>query len=232
MMDIRLVPAGDSALVAELDELIDPAVNARVIALGAAVRDADLPGIRDIVPAFRSVTVYFDPLVMDVERLAGRLRQLAVGLSSIGAAPARTVEIPVCYDAGLGPDLADVAAFGHIDQSEVAAIHAATTYRVYMLGFVPGFAYLGTVDPRIAAPRRREPRVQVPAGAVAIAGGQTGIYPRQTPGGWNIVGRTPITVAALDRTPPSLLQPGDAVRFVPIDRPEFDRIAGAQEQRG
>jgi inhibitor of KinA len=224
----RLVFAGDAVLVAEFDERIDPVVNGRAIALAEALRDNPVPGTLDIVPTFRSVAVYFEPLATDVERLAARIRE-AAAVSRREVVSTAVVDVPVCYDAEFAPDILDVAKFGGVDAQAVMAMHSAPIYRVYMLGFVPGFAYLGTVDPRIAAPRRSEPRLKVPAGAVAIAGGQTGIYPRQTPGGWNIIGRTPLQMVALERTPPALLKAGDAVRFRSIDRSEFGRIAAEQE---
>jgi inhibitor of KinA len=228
MSDVRIVSAGDAMLVAEFDDRIDPSVNARVVALASTLRDHPPRGVRDVVPTFRSVAVYFDPLVTDVEQLTARLTAEPEVQPAAAAAAARSpVDIPVCYASEFAPDLDDVARFAGISSGEVAAIHRASDYRVYMLGFVPGFAYLGLVDARIAAPRRSEPRVTVPAGSVAIAGRQTGIYPRQTPGGWNIVGRTPVPMIAMDHDPPTRLQPGETVRFRAITRAEFDVLASA-----
>ena len=139
---------------------------------------------------------------------------------------ARTIEVPVCYDLALGPDLEDVAAFGACSIEDVIALHASRIYRVYMVGFIPGFAYLAEVDQRIARPRRAAPRTAVPAGSVAIAGGQTGIYPKVTPGGWNIIGRTPLRPYDPDREDPFLFRVGDDVRFSPMTRDAFERSAG------
>jgi len=233
MNDARLVFDGDSALLAEFDERIDPAVNARALACAAAVQAAGLRGVRDVVPAFRSVTVYFDPLLTDVDRLHALLGLAAAqGAGADGTAPAgREVEIPVCYDPPFGPDLDDVVQVSGLTRAAVIDAHAAVTYRVYMLGFVPGFAYLGEVDPRIAVPRRPAPRTAVPAGSVGIAGRQTGVYPRQTPGGWNIIGRTPLQMAPLTPHAPTLLRAGDSVRFRVVGRREFDAVAEAVEER-
>ena len=137
------------------------------------------------------------------------------------------LRIPVCYGAELGPDLAGVAAFAHLDEDAVVRAHTAVTYRVFMLGFVPGFAYLGIVDERISMPRHATPRLRVPAGSVAIAGVQTGIYPMETPGGWQVIGRTPIRPFDPDRAEPFLMKAGDAVQFYAIARDEFDRMAAA-----
>jgi inhibitor of KinA len=133
------------------------------------------------------------------------------------------VRIPVCYDAELGPDLAAVASFAGVSEADVVRVHTGATYRVFMLGFVPGFAYLGTVDERIAMPRRAAPRVRVPAGSVGIAGAQTGVYPAETPGGWQLIGRTPLKPFDPLREDPFLMKSGDAVQFFAIDRAEYDR---------
>ncbi len=215
---------GDAALVLAFEERIDPAVNSCVVRTAAAIREASCAGVRDVVGSYAAVTVHFDPLRTDVDGLADRVERIAGEVASapdVPGAPRRTVEIPVCYGGTLGPDLAAVARFGGCSPATVVARHAAPTYRVYMLGFLPGFAYLATVDPTIAAPRRDAPRLRVPAGSVGIAGGQTGVYPLEAPGGWQLVGRTPRRVYDPDRTEPFLLQAGDAVRFVPIGEADY-----------
>lgn len=229
MNDVRVVAAGDAALVVEFADRIDAAVNARAIAVAQALRAAALPGVRDIVPAYRSVTLYFDPLRADATEIDARLRQAAAACE-LDAPPldGPLVHVPVCYDADYGPDLDQVARFAGVAPRDVVALHCSREYRVFMLGFVPGFAYMGTVDSRIALPRRTEPRTAVPAGAVAIAGGQTGIYPRQTPGGWHIIGRTPLALLSFDRPVPSLLAAGDRVRFHQVDRTVFEQVARGQ----
>jgi KipI family sensor histidine kinase inhibitor len=210
---MRIRQAGDSALLLELDEGINVSVNARAVAIAGAVRRAGLPGIRDVVPTYRSVAVHFDPLSIDIETIRDALTRAA------DAAPdssgGRTVVIPVQYGGDMGPDLREVAAFAGVSADEVVARHAGARYRVFMLGFLPGFAYMGTVDETIAMPRHATPRLKVPGGSVGIAGRQTGIYPRDSPGGWRLIGRTPVSLFNPHRVPAALLAPGDTVRFVP-----------------
>jgi KipI family sensor histidine kinase inhibitor len=206
--------AGDSALLLELDAVIDPAVNARAIAIAAAVAAEHVTGVRDIIPTYRSVAVHFDPLVADVDGLRDALRRAA------DAEPAPTagalVEVPVAYGGENGPDLDDVVTFAGTSPAAVVERHCAPEYRVFMLGFLPGFAYMGTVDDAIAAPRRATPRTRIPAGSVGIAGQQTGVYPRQSPGGWQLIGRTGLQIFDPFRTPVSIFSPGDRVKFVAV----------------
>ena len=223
-----IVPAGDSALIVEFDERIDPAVNARTIACADAIQAVNMPGVRDVVPTYRSVAIYFDPLRTDSDALMQRIAHEAEHTSTpetIGSPPVR---IPVCYGGELGPDLAGVAVFAGLTEDEVVRTHSSATYRVFMLGFVPGFAYLGLVDERIAMPRHSTPRVRVPAGSVGIAGVQTGVYPADTPGGWQLIGRTPVKPFDAARSQPFLMKAGDAVQFDPIDRAQYDELARAE----
>lgn len=219
---VRIVPAGDSALVVEFEERIDPAVNARAIALADVIQASGIAGIRDVVPTFRSVAVYFDPLRVDYDTLLALLERSVEAAPAVTAAPPAVVRVPVCYGGELGPDLAEVAAFARASEDEVVRLHAATTYRVFMLGFVAGFAYLGTVDPRIAMPRQSTPRVRVPLGSVGIAGVQTGVYPAETPGGWRLIGRTPVKPFDPHRSAPFLMKAGDSVQFYAISRAEYE----------
>jgi inhibitor of KinA len=223
MAGLRVAAAGDSALLIELPPRIDPAINDRAIALARALERRCGSALRDVVVGYCSLTVYFDPLAVDGAWLEAEVRQEELSIEHTPEPQAAVVEVPVCYGADCGPDLADVAAFAGCSESEVIERHSAVTYRVYLLGFLPGFPYMAEVDPRIAAPRRATPRTAVPAGSVGIAGGQTGIYPSVTPGGWNIVGRTPVTLFDPGRSQPFLFQPGDRVRFRPIGRDELDR---------
>ena len=219
----RIVPAGESALIVEFEERIDPAINAHAIGCAEAIQAASLAGIRDVVPTYRSVAVYFDPLRTDQDALIRCIEAAAEQPLSPESAARVPVRIPVCYGGELGPDLASVASFAEISEDEVARVHAAGAYRVFMLGFVPGFAYLGIVDKRIAMPRLSTPRVRVPAGSVAIAGVQTGVYSAETPGGWRLIGRTPVKPFDPSRRDPFLMKAGDAVQFYPIERAEFDQ---------
>ena len=220
----RLYRLGDAALVLSFEERIASEVNARVVRAAEAVRESGRVGVRDVVGSYAAVTIHFDPLRTNVDDLAVQVERIAgevVATSADPEGPSRTVEIPVCYGGPLGPDLNVVARFGACSEAEVVARHSAPAYRVYMLGFLPGFAYLATVDPAIAAPRRDAPRLRVPAGAVGIAGGQTGVYPLEAPGGWQVIGRTPRRVYDPRRAEPFLLRPGDAVRFVPISEAQY-----------
>jgi len=222
--NFRIVPSGDSTIVVELEARIDPEINERAIRLAETVHAAAIAGVRDVVPTYRSVAVFFDPLRTDYRRLVEWLERQVGRLAEAPVAHRASISVPVCYQDELGSDLAAVAAFANMSPQDVIAIHASATYRVFMLGFMPGFAYMGVLDPRIAMPRRSTPRVRVPRGAVGIAGAQTGIYPAETPGGWQLIGRTPLEPFDVTRPGPFLFRPGDAVRFVPIEREEYERM--------
>ncbi len=222
MTDARVVPAGDAAWLIELENRLDAEISARAIAIGHAVRASGLAGLRDVVTGYRSVAVYVDPASVapdTAERLAGLARDTTAEPADAG----RVIDVPVCYGGGFGPDLGEVAAFAGCREDEVVAIHGSRTYRVYLVGFVPGFPYMGSVDPRIAMPRRATPRTKVPAGSVGIAAEQTGIYPTETPGGWRIIGRTPIRMFDAGQEPPCLFEAGSRVRFTPVTRDAFER---------
>ena len=219
-MDVRILPAGDSAWSIELAEQIDEAVNRRAIQISNAVESADLP-VTDIVVGYRSVMVYIDPLDARTPGVERRLREIVAETPEEDVVAGALIDVPVCYDDPFGPDLGDVAAFGGCEVEDVIARHLAVEYRVFVVGFVPGFAYMASVDPRIAAPRRTSPRLRVPAGSVAVAAGQTGIYPAETPGGWNLIGRCPIRPYDPDRPEPFLFHPGDRVRFHRISSAEY-----------
>lgn len=222
MTDMRIAPAGDAALLVELPQAIEPAISARAIALAAALRSRWGSVLRDVVVGYCSVTVYFDPLNVDAAWLEAAVVEL--GRQAAKAAPdaGDLVDVPVCYGGDLGPDLADVALHAGCSEDAVADLHCSTTYRVYMTGFVPGFPYMARVDPRLTLPRRAVPRTRVPAGSVALAAGQTGIYPMETPGGWHLIGRTPLKPYDPRRARPFLFKPGDRVRFHRMTRKQFD----------
>jgi KipI family sensor histidine kinase inhibitor len=225
----RLTPLGDAAWLVEFDPVIAEEVNARVLAIADALRASGLPGVRDIVPAYTSLAVHYDPLRWRGEELGARIDDVVRSVPERPAAGAAgpAVEVPVCYGGAHGPDLSAVAAWARCSPADVVAAHAGVTYRVFMIGFLPGFPYLARVDPRIAMPRREVPRTHVAAGSVGIAGQQTGIYPAASPGGWQIVGRTPLRLFDLARDRPALLSPGQQVRYVPIDQEAYDRLAAA-----
>ncbi len=222
MGDFRIVAAGDAAWLVEWPARIDPAVSARAVALADVVRHMD-PAIRDVVVGYCSVTVYFDPLQLEGGGLEADLRRLATEFPDASIVEGAEIDVDVCYGGDLGPDLADVASLAGMTEADVIALHAGRSYRVYVVGFVPGFPYMASVDERLALPRRSTPRVRVPAGSVAIAAGQTGIYPSETPGGWHLIGRTRVRPYDDSRANPFLFKPGDRVRFHSIDRAQFER---------
>jgi inhibitor of KinA len=226
----RIVAAGDSVVIVEFEEVIDVGVNARAIALARRIESAAIPGVRDVVPTYRSVAVYFDPLRTHYDVLYRELEREATRPVPMAEAARDAVRIPVCYGGDYGPDLSAVAAFAGLTEADVIRLHTAVTYQVFMLGFVPGFAYMGIVDARIAMARHSTPRVRVPVGSVAIAGIQTGIYPAETPGGWQLIGRTPVKPFDALRAEPFLLAAGDAVQFYSIDREQYERDTPASTQ--
>jgi KipI family sensor histidine kinase inhibitor len=212
----HFVPAGDAAVLVKFGEGIDPAINRLVHALARRLESVPLTGMGEAVPAYASLLVHYDPAVLNEADLLGHLEVQAGGLEVEMMAPSRLVEIPTLYGGEYGPDLDDLAALHGLATDEVVRIHSAADYLVYMMGFSPGFAYLGGLDPAIATPRLPTPRARVPGGSVGIAGSQTGVYPAASPGGWRLIGWTPLKLFNPDREPPALLAAGDRVRFVPI----------------
>ena len=225
---------GDGAVLLTLADALDLDANALARRVAVDIRGRGLEWVTDVIPALVTVAVCFDARTAReaAERRAALEKMLLDALGrAAGArtdAPARTIEIPVCYDPALGPDLEDVARRTGLAPDQVVALHAAAPHRVLMIGFAPGHPYIGGLDPRLAVPRRSSPRQRVEAGSVAIANAQTAIYPFAIPGGWNVIGRTPLALFDPAREPASLLEPGDAVAFVPVARAEFERIARAR----
>lgn len=220
----------ETALLLRFGDRIDAELNARARAAAARLASARLPGIEDIAPAYASVLLRFDPRQWpESAALKAALRASLRAAETVTTAdPSTCIEIPVCYEGSHGPDLAEVAALTELTADEVVRRHAAAEYRVAMLGFAPGFAYLLGLDPRLAVPRRDTPRTRVPAGSVAIGGGQTGVYPADLPGGWRLIGRTPVRMFDPRRRPPALLASGARVRFVPIAAAQFAQWTQAQ----
>ena len=212
---VEIVPLGDSAAVVRFGDSIDRPTNLLVQTLSHFLSQHPLIGSVEFVPAYATVTVYYDPLRRSFEEVAKELQQVVSNLEITPDEVPRTIEIPVCYGGEFGPDLEFVAQHNRLTPDEVIEIHSASVYLVYFIGFAPGFPYLGGLSDRITAPRRTSPRLRIPAGSVGIAGTQTGIYPLATPGGWQLIGRTPLALFRPDETPPTLLRAGDEVRFRP-----------------
>jgi inhibitor of KinA len=224
-MESRIIPAGENAWLIELPERMDAEVNERAIGIAAAVERALLPDVTDVVVGYRSVMVYLDPLSDSRLSMRSRLDAIVAKPSPSNAVVGHKVEVPVCYGGKYGPDLAELAEFANCSAEQVIEMHANAEYRVFVVGFMPGFAYMAPVDPRISAPRRTSPRLKVPAGSVAVAAGQTGVYPAETPGGWHLIGRTPLKPYDPTRANPFLFHPGDRVRFRRIDEGEYRRTS-------
>lgn len=225
---IEIAPDGDCAVRVQFGETIDPAVNRRVHAFCRAVEMAAIEGVVECVPAFCVAVVYYRPEAIRYGALRERLAPLAAQAADAGEPGAAIlIEIPAAYGGEYGPDLPDLAKRAGLSEAEAIALHAATAYRCYMVGFMPGFPYLGQVAEPLRALRLAAPRVRVPAGSVAIAGAQTGIYPRESPGGWNLIGRTPVALFDPSADPPAVICAGDYVRFIPIEPAEFAAIAKA-----
>ncbi|MBK5957996.1 allophanate hydrolase [Rhodoplanes elegans] len=220
----RILASGDTALVVEFGREVDRRVSALVLALTRRLEDAPIAGVVELVPTFRSLMVHYDPLLIAPADLSARLAAMAAGLDAIER-PGRLWRLPACYDPAVSPDLADVAAATGLTAAEIAALHSAETYHVYMLGYLPGFPYMGDTPPALRLPRRTDPRVKVPAGSIAIATAMTAVYGIESPGGWNLIGRTPALMWDLRRDPPALLAAGDKVRFEPIGLAEYERLA-------
>jgi inhibitor of KinA len=216
-------------LVLDFGQVMDEATNKKVVQLFHYFKELAHPYILDLVPAYSSLGIYYDVLALRqqnpgttaFEQMVQFIEKVTERFEVEDELPGRTLRVPVCYDAPYAMDLAAMAADKKTTQEELVARHTALTYRVYMTGFLPGFAYMGTVDDVLATPRRSEPRQEVPAGSVGIAGRQTGIYPMDSPAGWSIIGRTPLSIFNKDQEQPVLLQPGDSIQFYSITADEF-----------
>jgi inhibitor of KinA len=241
-LEPKILPFGESAILIEFGKGIHPEIHRRVNVLTEYLDTYSLPGMIEYVSAFSSVTIFYDPLavkkmhaeslhgqsILSFEILAPLLREIVAKLGSEVDVTPRIVEIPVCYGGEFGPDLEYVAECNHLTVDEVIQIHASGQYLVYMIGFAPGFPYLGGMPEAIATPRRQSPRMSIPAGSVGIAGMQTGVYPISTPGGWQLIGNTPLELFRPHDSTPSLLRSGDRIRFYPISRKEYETVKGGR----
>ncbi len=224
---MRIIPASDSSLLVEFGAVITPEIQDQVLGLFRALQAQRDAHIRNLHPGYASLLVDFDPLAISHEDVVTLVESLVSAGFVETEEKSEVVEMPVCYDAEFGPDLADVAVHTKLSVEEVVRLHAGATYRVCFLGFTGGFAYLGGMPEMLQTPRLATPRRAVAAGSVGIAGGQTGIYPTQTPGGWRLIGRTPLRMFDARAEPPTRVQAGDRVRFAPISRAAFQRMESA-----
>ena len=225
----RFLSGGDKAIFVEFGDVIDPQVNRRVRHLMLATQKTRIPGVIEVVPTYRSLLVYFEPLQIRAQKLQETLYSLTRQLVESELPRPKLVEIPTVYSDEYGPDLHFVALYNNLNVSEVVQIHTTTPYLIYMIGFMAGFPYLGGMSPRLATPRLETPRMKIPAGSVGIAGSQTGIYPAESPGGWRLIGRTPLQLFDPSQELPALFQAGDYLTFVSITPEEFTNIKEAVE---
>lgn len=228
-MNDPILPCGDCAITVQVGAEISEETNRKVVSLMQALAEAAIPGLRELVPSYSAVCVHYDPAQISYDQLLKRLNDMEIKELSSGNASQNVVEIPVCYGGEYGPDLAFVAEHNGLSPEDVIAIHSGGTYLVYMLGFLPGFAYMGGMDERIATPRLTSPRAKIPAGSVGIAGGQTGIYPLASPGGWQLIGRTSVKMFAMEGEAGKFaLSAGDRVKFVPITEEQYREMEGEE----
>ena len=230
MKNYQILIEGDSSVLIVFGDTISTEINQRITSTVQLIRAQRIEGIVDMIPAFVSLLINYNPLVISFDALKTRLEKLLQVETKASETVKRVFEIPVCYGGEFGPDLKNIADHAGLSEEEVVNIHTSRDYLIYMLGFLPGFCYLGGLDERIHTPRLATPRLKIPAGSVGIGGSQTGIYPMDSPGGWQLMGKTPVKTYDPERETPILVQAGEYIRFVRIDEAEFRRISGLVEK--
>ena len=224
MSEPLIVPAGDGALRVVFEDKIDPSINQLVNSLDKKLTELSIPGVTETIPAFHVLTVLYDPEITDLGSLSEAIRQPLSHHDNLESREKRVVHIPVCYDKAFGLDLEDLSQHSGLSIEDIIAVHSGRDYLIYMMGFLPGFAYLGGLDPSLHMPRLDTPRTSIEAGAVGIAGSQTGMYPMASPGGWRLIGSTPMKLFDPKRDTPFLYETGDYIRFEPVSREDYDQI--------
>lgn len=225
----RFLWSGDACLVVEFGDSIDIGVNSMVRLLAERIEAESPSWLLETVPTYRSLAVFLDPWKTSRDDAMAFVYSLAVSVGGAAPAERKLIEIPVCYGGDFAPDIERVSRHTSLSGEEIIRLHSSPVYHVFMLGFSPGFPYLGGMDPKLETPRLDNPRTSIPAGSVGIAGKQTGVYPLQTPGGWNLIGRTPLRLFDPAREDPFLVGAGMQIRFVPISEETFSRIASTKE---
>lgn len=242
-VQVEFYPLGENAIMVEFGKCIDPEINRKVMALVAYLEQHPFSGMLEYISAYKNVTIFYDPLLVNAlpitveegdmplsyRKMIKVIEKILASIDINKSSKAKIVEIPVCYGGEFGPDIEFVAEHNHLSVKEVIDIHSSGEYLVYMIGFAPGFPFLGGMSEKIATPRRSSPRLAIPVGSVGIAGSQTGAYPIETPGGWQLIGRTPVEVFCPQNNPPTLLDAGNVVKFKPITLDEYNAIRGAKE---
>lgn len=243
MQDIKMIPLGENGIMVEFGTVIAPEINRKVTVLTEYLEQNPFPAVVEYISAYTNVTIFYDPylasvLPIDIEdepdmaisylKMKRILEDILASIDMKKTKEAKVVEIPVCYGGEFGPDLTFVAEYHHVSVQDVIDIHSGGEYLVYMIGFAPGFPYLGGMSEKIATPRRSSPRLAIPVGSVGIAGSQTGAYSIETPGGWQLIGRTPVELFCPQQNPPTLLEAGNVVKFKPITVEEYHALKGAE----
>ena len=231
MQKIKIVAAGDSSILIEFGREINEEINRKITTTVQLIHAQQIEGVVDMIPAFCTLLINYDPRIVSFEKMRKRIQELVKMEVKAGTGRKKVFEIPVCYGGEYGPDIDNIASHAGLTKEEVIQIHSSRDYLIYMLGFLPGFCYLGGLDERIHTPRLANPRMKINAGSVGIGGSQTGIYPLDSPGGWQLMGMTPVKTYDPDRETPILVEAGDYIRFIPIDEQEYRRLKELVERK-
>ena len=227
---VKYLTSGDKALVIEFGDSIEEKINSQIISLTLVMKKENILGIIETIPTYRSLMVIYEPMIIELDDLINKVKSLILKMDEMKLSDAKVIQIPTIYGGEYGPDIEFVAKHNMISIDEVIKIHTSVEYLIYMIGFTPGFPYLGGMNDKIAAPRLQTPRNEIPIGSVGIAGTQTGIYPIQSPGGWQLIGRTPVKLYDSSRKEPVLLNAGDYIKFVQINEEEYKSIENLERQ--